>query len=85
MKEPLCFITRFIPQQLENGITAQEIKDASSVASFKYQLNRVTRNRAPLSITQMIQDKDKFSMQDNVCNAALYRKNIKTLSALLIW
>ena len=60
---------------------AQEIKDASSVASFKYQLNRETRNRAPPKYFSADSRKGqifhaRLRMQFSSLNADLYRKNI---------
>ena len=60
---------------------AQEIKDTSSVASSKYQLNKETRNRAPpkyysagLRKGQILHA--RLRMQCSSLNADLYRKNI---------
>ena len=58
---------------------AQEIKDASSVASFKYQLNRETRNRAPPKYYSAGSRKGpilhaRLCMQCSSLNADLYRK-----------
>ena len=58
---------------------AQEIKDASSVASFKYQLNRETRNRAPPKYYSAGSRKGqilhaRLCMQCSSLNADLYCK-----------
>ena len=80
----ICFITRFIifyPSTIrEWNNLAQEIKDASSVASFKYQLNRETRNRAPPKYYSAGSRKGqilhaRLRMQCSSLNADLYRKN----------
>ena len=60
---------------------AQEIKDASSVASFKYQLNRETRNCAPHKYYSAGSRKGqifhaRLRMQCSSLNADFYRKNI---------
>ena len=60
---------------------AQEIKDASSVSYFKYQLNSETRNRPPPKYYSAGSRKGqilyaRLRMQCSSLNADLYRKNI---------
>ena len=55
---------------------AQEIKDASSVTSLKYQLNRETRNRAPPKYYSAGSRKGQILHASSSLNADLYRKNI---------
>ena len=76
------FYNSFYPSTIrEWNNLAQEIKDASSVASFKYQLNRETRNRAPPKYYSAGSRKGqilhaRLRMQCSSLNADLYRKNI---------
>ena len=76
------FYNSFYPSTIRKwNNLAQEIKDASSVASFKYQLNRETRNRAPPKYYLAGSRKGqilhaRLRMQCSSLNADLYRKNI---------
>ena len=76
------FYNSFYPSTIrEWNNLAQEIKDASSVASFKYQLNRETRNRAPPKYYSAGSRKGqilhaRLRMRCSSLNADLYRKNI---------
>ena len=76
------FYNSFYPSTIrEWNNLEQEIKDASSVASFKYQLNRETRNRAPPKYYSAGSRKGqilhaRLRMQCSSLNADLYRKNI---------
>ena len=47
MLTPTCIITLFIHLQYETGITYPKKLKSSSVATFKYQLNKDTQRRAP--------------------------------------
>ena len=65
------FYNSFYPSSIrEWNNLAQEIKDASSVASFNTNTTEKQGIVHLLSITQLVQEKGKFSMQDYVCNVA---------------
>ena len=76
------FYSSFYPSTInEWNNLAQEIKDASSVTSFKYQLNRETRTRAPPKYYSAGSRKGqilhaRLRMQCSSLNADLYRKSI---------
>ena len=75
-----CFINLFYsPTIREWNNLALEIKDASSLASFKYQLNRETRDRASPKhysagsrLWQILHA--RICMQYSSLNTELYRK-----------
>ena len=65
------FYNSFYPSTIrEWNNLAQEIKDVSSVASLN--INSIEKQGIVhlLSITQLVQEKGKLSMQDYVCNVA---------------
>ena len=76
------FSNSFYPSTIrEWNSLAQEIEDASSVASFKYQLKRETRNRAPPKYYSAGSRQGQFfharlGMQCSSLNVDLYRKNM---------
>ena len=78
------FYNSFYPSIIREWTNlAQEIKDASSVASLKYQLKRETMNRAPPEYYSAGSRKGQIQilharlrMQCSSVNADLYRKNI---------
>ena len=76
------FYNSFYPTTIrEWNNLAQEIKDASSVASFKYQFDRETRNCAPPKFYSAGSRKEqilhaRLRMQCSSLNADLFGKNI---------